>query len=176
MEIAAVFKDKSTKPSEKTGIICKLLLEKAVSLPDLMSYAEQAKASERASCIEAMEFLTKDKPQEANSECLDFAIQYLNAKEPRVQWESARLISNIAHLYPDHLDYAIPKLLLNTKSSGTVVRWSAAMALSKIVVSPYKGRMEVLEKIIQLAEEEEKISIRKIYADAIKKAKKKIDQ
>jgi hypothetical protein len=66
-------------------------------------------------------------------DCLTFVSDSLSDKAPRVQWESAKVIANIAHRYPKKLDNAICNLLANSESSGTVVRWCAALALGEIV-------------------------------------------
>ncbi len=45
----------------------------------------------------------------------------------------AKVIGNIAHLYPSKLTGALKNLLINTEHEGTVVRWSAAFALGQII-------------------------------------------
>lgn len=53
--------------------------------------------------------------------------------EPRVKWESAKVIGNIAKCFPDRLEQAIDNLLLNAANTGTVVRWATAYAVAEIL-------------------------------------------
>lgn len=100
---------------------------------------------------------------------LEFVTQNLTSKAPRIKWEFARTIGNIAHLFPKNLKPAINNLLLNTSHPGTVVRWSAAFALGQIVKLNSSENSYLLPNIREIEEKEEKNSIRKIYLDALKK-------
>jgi HEAT repeat protein len=170
--IGSLLGDKQIKPKEKTEALSKMLLDKKLKMADLIEFAAAAKDSPKATCIEAMEFATKSNPELATLSCLDFVSTTLKEKAPRVKWESAKVIGNIAHLFPDKLDKPITNLLLNTEHEGTVVRWSAAFALGEII----KLKTSLNEKLIPAAEatckREEKNSIRKIYFDALKKVMK----
>ena len=86
-----------------------------------------------------------------------------------MKWESAKVITNIAHLYPNDLEQAIENLLLNAKHKGTVVRWSAANALRAITALKSQHNVDLLLQMEILCENEEKDSIRKIYQDALKR-------
>jgi hypothetical protein len=77
-----------------------------------------------------MEFASKTNPGIINDKGFEFAIESLKSDAPRVKWESAKVIANTAHLFPKMLNKAVGNLLINTEHSGTVVRWSAAGALS----------------------------------------------
>ena len=116
----------------------------------------QAKDPAKATCIEAMEFATKVNPGIATVECLEFMIASLTAKAPRVKWESAKVIANIAHMFPDKLDNAVNNLLLNSEHAGTVVRWSAAVALAAIIKMKYKKNKELIPAIEAICKREEK--------------------
>ena len=52
-----------------------------------------------------------------------------------MRWEACRIIGNVAKKFPDKVKEAIPRLLENTKDKRTVVRWSAAFALTEIAKS-----------------------------------------
>jgi HEAT repeat protein len=104
--------------------------------------------------------------------CFQFVTQALIAKAPRVKWESARVIGNTAHLFPDKLDEAIKNLLVNSKHEGTVVRWSAAFALGEILKLKTKHNASLLSAIEAICNSDEKSSIKKIYLDAMKKTAK----
>jgi HEAT repeat protein len=102
-------------------------------------------------------------------DCFNFAIFSLTDKAPRVKWESARVIANTAHLFPDELTGAIVNLLANTEHKGTVVRWSAAQALSKIVSLNTTHNSQLVPALKTVSAMEEKPSIQKIYTTALKR-------
>ncbi len=172
MSIEEFINDNYLKPSEKTETISKWLLEKTISIKELIDYAQTEKESVKATCIEAIEYATEEDPSIANENVLNFVSQTLNEKAPRVKWESARVIGNIAHLFPAKLNNAVGNLLANSDDSGTVVRWSTAFALSEILKLKTKLNDELLPAVEAVSRREEKNSIKRIYNEAIKKASK----
>jgi HEAT repeat protein len=172
MDLEKFLNDKSIKPKEKTECISKQLLSSELTIDELIIQAKTYKDSPKATCIEALEFATKTNPQIATIECLNFVSTTLTEKAPRVKWESAKVIGNIAHLYPEKLDVAIANLLTNSEHSGTVVRWSTAFALGQIIKTKHSKTISLIPAIEAICEREEKNSIKKIYLDALKKAKK----
>ena len=171
MKIESILNDKNTKPKFKTEALAEFLLEDKISLTNLIEFAAQAKDSPKATCIEAIEFATKINPLIANIECLEFVSESLTAKAPRVKWESAKVIGNIACLFPSNLDKAIKNLLMNAEHAGTVVRWSAAFALGEIIKSKHTYDKNLINTVEAICEREEKNSIKKIYVAALKKIK-----
>ena len=110
-----------------------MVLNNSNIIDELITFAKESKDPIKATIIESFEFATKLKPEIANKTLLLFVSQTLTAKAPRVKRESAKVIGNIAHLFPKKLEEAIKNLLVNTEHEGTVVRWSAAFALSQII-------------------------------------------
>jgi len=172
MNIEELLKDKTIKPKEKTEMISQTLLDKTLSTDALIDFASKAKDPAKATCIEAVEFATKQQPSIANEKVLVFVTQSLTARAPRVKWESAKVIGNIAQLFPAKLDDAIANLLTNTEHEGTVVRWSAAFALGEILKLKTKYNADLLPAAEAICEREEKNSIKKIYTAAFKALKK----
>lgn len=172
MHIEDLVKDRAIKPKEKTGTISNWLLDGTLDTKDIVRFASKEKAPVKATCIEALEFASKQKPAIANENLLSFVTDALVEKAPRVKWESAKVIANIAHLFPAKLDKTIAHLLINSEHGGTVVRWSAAYALGEILKLKTKYNDELLPAIEAICEREEKNSIRKIYLAAIKALKK----
>ncbi len=172
MDIEGLLKDKAIKPKEKTETISNWLLDNTLSTKNLIEFATKEKDPAKATCIEALEFATKQKPDIADENVLAFVTQTLAGKAPRVKWESAKVVGNIAHLFPAKLDSAISNLLANTEHTGTVVRWSAAYALGEILKLNTKHNKDLLPAIETIADREEKNSIRKIYLAAMKAVKK----
>jgi hypothetical protein len=168
MDIKLLLADKQLKAKDKVELISKLLLDKKISIDELLNIAKLSKDPERANCIEAIEFATKIKPGISSTACFDFVTENLLGKAPRIKWESAKVIGNIAHLYPNKLDGAIKNLLTNSEYPGTVVRWSAAFALGEIVKLKTKRNKDLIPAIESIIKREEKNSIRNIYLEALK--------
>lgn len=166
--IEAIFGDKTTKPSEKNEALVKLLLENKISENDLLLFAQNQKEPVKASCMEAFEFATRLNKEFGSMSVFDFAIEGLQAKAPRLKWESAKVIGNLASRKYNQTEKAIIHLLENTEHSGTVVRWSAAFALSEIYKANEKFRPLLKEAFEGILHSEEKNSILKFYKNALK--------
>lgn len=172
MTIEALIKDKTKKTKEKVETISHWLLDGSVAPDELFAFAENTKDPDKATCIEAVELATKQNPKIADENILAFVSKTLCEKSPRVKWESAKVIGNIAHLFPAQLDRAIDNLLINSKHEGTVVRWASAFALAEILKLKTKHHKVLLPAIETLSEIETNNGVRKKYLDALKKLKK----
>lgn len=171
MNLPELFSDKTLKAKAQTEILSNWLLENPQELSALIEFASTAKDPVKATCIEAIEFATKQKPEIADQNCLEFVSETLTAKAPRVKWESAKVIGNVAHLFSENLETAVKNLLINTEHEGTVVRWAAAFALGEIIKSKAAVSKDLISAAEAIANREEKNSIRKFYLDALKKVK-----
>ncbi|KAB1228671.1 HEAT repeat domain-containing protein [Chryseobacterium viscerum] len=172
MTLEELIKDKSVKSKEKVDIISKWIIDTSLPTDELIAFSEKSKDPVKATCIEALEYATKQNPNLADETVFSFVTKTLTEKAPRIKWESAKVIGNTAHLFPENLDQAITSLLDNTKHEGTVVRWSAAFALGEILKLKTKHNTTLLSLLEDISQKEEKNSIKKIYLDAIKKTKK----
>jgi hypothetical protein len=170
MEIQALFHDKGIKPKDKTETISKWLLHKTLTVDELIEFAQRAKDPVKATCIEAIELATRTHPELATTSCVAFVSHALQEKAPRVKWESARVIGNIAHLHSNTLEEAIRQLLINAEHTGTVVRWSTAYALSRIVRLNTSQSTALIPVLQSIHAREENKSIKRMYADAIRDA------
>ena len=170
MNLPELLKTKEIKPKLKTETISSMLLERQLPLEELLRTAQEAKDPEKATSIEALEFATKTEPEIATPEVLRFVTQGLQTKAPRIKWESAKVIGNIAHRFPDQLEESVNNLLPNTDHSGTVVRWSAAFALGEILKLNTSLNNILKPALETICDREEKNSIKKIYLAALKKA------
>ena len=83
----------------------------------------------------------------ADIEWLNLAVENILSASNSIKRELSRIVGNISHKFPNDLEKAIEKLLLNSKDAGTVVRWGSAYALSKIIVIPQYANSELFEKI-----------------------------
>ncbi len=172
MRIEEILNDKAIKSKEKTETISKWIIEKSLPIGELLAFADKQKDPAKGTCIEAIEYATKLHPDIADESVLNFVTEMLTSKAPRIKWESAKVIGNIAHLFSTRLKAPIANLLINTKDEGTVVRWSAAYALGEIVKLKTEYNKDLLPAIEGISKKEEKKSIQKIYLDALKAIKK----
>ena len=161
---------KSGKKSKE--IVCLLsenLKRNDKLIAELIQCFEKGSTTEKGNCMEAIEYVTKEKPEFAES-CLDFVIEHLNDKAPRVRWEAARIIGNTAQRFPNKIREAIPKLLENTNDKGTVVRWSVAFALTEIAKSNPEMQKELIPEFEKIIERENNKGVKNIYMKYLKGA------
>ena len=171
MQIEQLFKNKTQKPKERTAHLSQLVSDQTVSVDELIAYAAKAKDPAKATCIESLEFATQTNPQILDETALNWIIECLADKAPRIKWESAKVVGNTIHLHPSLIGSAVKKLLDNTESDGTVVRWSAAFALAQVVKLKSNINSTLIPALQATMEQEEKNSIKKIYLAALKKIK-----
>ena len=122
---------------------------------------------EKGTCADVMKNVTKDELAIAIP-YVNEMIEYVNYKAPRVKWGIPESIGNIAQKFPDKVENAVPKLLINTKDESTVVRWCAAYALSEIVKSNSKIHGTLIPKIEEIAKNEKNNGVRNVYLKALK--------
>jgi len=133
----------------------------------LIAYFESASASEQGHLIESLEYASQDKP-EFVAPYFNFVLEHLADKAPRVKWEAARIIANLAEKYADKTEKAIPELLKNSSDKGTVVRWSAAFALGEIAKSNSNAQKTLLPKMKELVMKETNNGVKNVYLKALK--------
>ena len=167
-----LFEDKSIKAKAKAKQINEWLLNNELSLNELLAYTENQQSTNKATCIEAIESATRKLPTIADENLLVFVTKSLTDEEPRVKWESAKVIGNIAKQFPTQLEESIHNLLQNSENKGTVVRWATAYAMAEILKLKTENNEMLLPKIEVLFEKEEDNGIKKKYLDALKKVKK----
>jgi hypothetical protein len=167
--IHEILANRELKTKAKAEALAGMLVAGDLDLDELMAAARDAKGPDRATCIEAIEFATKAKPELATLDGLRFVTGTLSDKAPRAKWESARVIANIAHLYPEELELPICELLENTEHPGTVVRWSAALALGEILKLKTNHHTDLTPAIEAILRREQDNAIKKIYQAALKK-------
>jgi len=172
MNIEQIFQDKSIKAKEKVTTIADWLLNSELPLEELLVFADNQKASDKATCIEAVEYATKKQPAIADESLLAYVTDSLKHDEPRIKWESAKVIGNIAKLFPDQVQKSILNLLLNAENQGTVVRWATAYALAEILKLKTTANKNLMPKIEMLSSQEDNNGVKKKYLDALKKVKK----
>lgn len=169
MTIERLFDDPSIKNKAKVKQIGEWLLSDELPVDELLAFAESQNEVNKATCIEAIEYATKKRPEISDETLLTFITKCLVDKAPRIKWESAKVIGNIARLHPDELNQAVDHLLSNAIHKGTVVRWATAYALAEILKLQTSVNQKLMPRIEKLCDKEEDSGVRKKYSDAIKK-------
>ena len=167
--ITELLRDKALKPKEKTELLSKWVLEGKITPGLLVEFASAARASDKATCIEALEFALQKNDMLLGDAEFRFVTEALTSTAPRVKWESAKVIARVAAHHQSDLEPAITNLLVNAEHEGTVVRWSAATALGAILLLKTNHNDRLRPALETLLDREEKDSIRKIYAAALRK-------
>lgn len=172
MNLTALFSDKTIKAKAKVAKIGNWILNNELTVHELLAFCETQKPAGKATCIEALEYATRKSPELADESMLDFVTGTLMDDEARVKWESAKVIGNVAKLFPGNLSLAIDHLLINATHTGTVVRWASAFALAEILKLKTDDYEKLLPAITLLSERETDSGVQKKYLDALKKVKK----
>lgn len=172
MALAELFSDKTKKAKQKVETISQWMLDGSLPITELLAFAEKSKDTEKGICIEAIEYATKQNPQIADDNVFAYVTKTLAENAPKVKWESAKVVGNIAHLFSAKLNKAISNLLANSANDGTVVRWAAAFALGEILKLKTKHNKDLLPAIEAVCEKEQDNGVKKKYLDAIQKIKK----
>jgi len=155
------------KPKEKVSLLAKKAKKDKKILDELVEYFEAGSVADKGNCVEVMEYISQDKP-ELIIPYLGFIIENLDYDAPKVKWETARVIGNLASKYPDKVEKSTKKLFLNTKDNGTVVRWSVAFALTEIAKSNSKLKEELVKKFNQIVKKESNNGVKNVYLKALK--------
>lgn len=172
MKITEVLSNTELTSKEKIEVLSDLLIKQQITVKELLNFADTAKDSVKATCIEAVELATKTNSDLLDVDDFDMILYSLESKAPRVKWESAKVIANTIQLFQDRVAPTTDKLLANAKHEGVVVRHSVASALesiSKLKTLQGKNLQPIIEK---LHAEEIKNSIKNIYQRVIANIKK----
>ncbi|HEX7320323.1 MAG TPA: hypothetical protein VF399_08200 [bacterium] len=155
------------KPKEIVTLLAQALNNDKTLVNELIGCFKAGSTADKGNCIEALEYVTQQDPEFAEN-CLDFVIESLTDKAPRVKWEASRIIGNVAKRFPKEVSKAIPKLLENTMDKGTVVRWSAAFALTEIAKSNLGLQKELVNKFVEILAKETNNGVKNVYLKALK--------
>ncbi len=133
------------------------LLEVSPGLPD----------ADLAIVMESLESATRVGPAMVNDQLFALLVRNVNHAAPRVQWEAARTIGNVAGQHAEQLGPAVEALLANVTSDGQVVRWATARALAAIL------RVRITDKglrqrLSEIAADEQDEGVRRVYEKALR--------
>lgn len=169
MTLTELFADSSMRAKAMAKEVGASLTDGHLQAAELLAFAKLQDAVPKATCIEGLEFATRERPDLVDGHMLDFLVESLKDDAPRVKWESARVIGNVAARFSDDLGPAIEGLMRNAMHTGTVVRWSSAFALGEILIADAGRTPSLLRDIEELSEGEENSGVQKKYLAAIEK-------
>jgi hypothetical protein len=155
------------KPKELVAFLTERIEKDGKLFPQLIEILRTGSDVEKGTCADVMKHVSKSKPEIVEPYVNDI-IEYISYDAPRVKWEIQESIGNIAQEFPDKVEKAIPRLLVNTKDESTVVRWCAAFALSEVAKANTKARKELLPKINEILQKEKNSGVKNVYLKALK--------
>ncbi len=170
MDIIKILDNKSLGPLEKRAEIDEAIRTNLITIKDIHAFSTTLDDKKMAVVLEAMEAVSNRNPEIADLEWLRFAEGFIPAKSNSLKREASRIIGNIAHLFPDDLGVAIPRLIENMSDDGTVVRWSSAYALARVVAIPQYANSELYETLTTLSEQEHNNGVKNQLLGGLKKA------
>lgn len=168
MDLTAFFKDKTTSSKAKTEILKDWLLQQKIKPNDLINSEQKLNDASNATIMEAFEIYSQDKTIKIDPAIFSFAVIGLEAKAPRLKWESAKVIGNCCNQFINEIYKALPGLIRNSEHSGTVVRWSAAYAIQQIIYLKSSWNNELIPFAESKVLSEENNGVRKKYQEALK--------
>jgi HEAT repeat protein len=172
MDFARLLADKALRGVQRKDVLAQFVLSDPAAVDEVLAFARTAKDADVATCLEAIEYATRERCEVGTAKCFDFAVAALASDAPRVKWEAAKVVGNTARLHPRRLGKAIAALLANTTHEGTVVRWSAGFALGEILVLGTSHNATLVPQAEAIVARETDNAIRKHYERALKKLAK----
>ena len=155
------------RAKEESSRLAKELVEDVKLVEEFGEDFELLTEVEKGILMEALEYATDVDPDVAEP-VLDVVFNSLRCEAPKIKWEAARVIGNIAHRYPNEVRSSVPGLLENSRHAGTVVRWSAAYALGEILKHDVKSRRRLLPEIDKILRREKNSGVKNVYRKALK--------
>lgn len=171
MNIIELLKDKSLKGIERRQAVVNMIVAGELSVDYMAAIASTIGEKQVATVLEAIEEVSNKQLRPLEAAWLQWAEQYLSSENNSCRREASRIVGNMAAQYPDLLDYAIEHLMRNTSDEGTVIRWAAAYALSRIVILDRYAKSDLYNRLITVCDREEDNGVKNQYLKAIKKAR-----
>jgi len=159
------------KHKEKFALITEKIKSNKKLVSQLFVLLKTGNDVERGTAAEVMKFVSKESP-ETMAPYIDVLIGFVDYKAPRVKWGCPESLGNLAKKYPEKVEKAIPKLLINAKNKSTVVRWCAAFALTEIAKYNSKKQKGLVIKFQNLIKTEHNNGVKNVYLRALKEIEK----
>jgi|SRR3989339_1128131 len=155
------------KPKEKQRKLIETICSKKISSREFIEFFESASDVDKGTCADVMKHISAHTP-EFLSPYISTLIKYITYPLPRVRWGVPEAIGNLAKKYPEKVEVAIPRLLLNAKEESTVVKWCAAYGLTEIAKYNLKTRKQLLPVFLKIIKNEKNNGVKNVYIKALK--------
>jgi len=158
------------KPKEKQTKLVEAVVSGKIPAKEFIAFFESANDVDKGTCADVVKHVSGQKP-EILAPFIDTLVEYINYKAPRVKWGVPEAIGNMAKVYPDKVEKAIPYLLKNTTDeevNTTVIKWCAAYALAEIAKNNSKTRKQLLPIFDKIIASEKNNGVKNVYAKALK--------
>ena len=172
MSIIELLKDKSFKGTERRQAVVNMIVAGELTVNEVAAIATTIGEKQIATVLEAVEEVSNKHLCPLEAAWLQWAEPYISSENNSCRREASRIVGNMAAQYPDLLDDAIERLMKNTSEEGTVIRWAAAYALSRIVVLDRYAKSDLYDRLVAVCEREEENGVKNQYLKALRKAAK----
>lgn len=172
MTIVELLKDKSLKGVERRQVVVNMIVAGELTVNEVAALADAIGEKQVATVLEAVEEVSNKRLCPLEAAWLQWAEPYISSENNSCRREASRIVGNMAAQYPDLLDNAIERLIKNTSDEGTVIRWAAAYALSRIVVLDRYAKSDLYDRLVAICDREEDNGVKNQYLKALKKAAK----
>lgn len=172
MNLPTILSDPSLKGVKRRQAVVDLIVAGGCTFSDIQSLLPTLDERHAATILEAIEEITNKRLATLPADYMALAIGHIASPSNSCKREASRIVGNLAGQYPSLLDAAIPYLMDNTRHPGTVVRWSAAYALSRILVLPEYATGALYDDLAAIESHEEENGVKSQYTKALKKAAK----
>jgi hypothetical protein len=155
------------KPKETIVVLQEALINGDITIEHLFEFYDQAKDPQKASCLSALAEIVQTNPEFVGKHVAFIATQVAHPAN-RVSWEASEIMARVAATFPTAAISAIPALQHNALHAGTVVKWSAAYALTEIAKANSEQQKKLKPFIEKQSELEANNGVRKIYEQYLK--------
>ncbi len=155
------------KSKAKVKILSEALKSGAIAPKAVELAISEVEGPTRATLVEALEGATRKRQDLVDAHLFARIVECLWDAAPRVRWEAAKTLANVATEHRRLLDHAVPPLLANTGHEGTVVRWATARAIVAFLRAGCESSA-LRAKAQELAQGEADVGVRKIYQSLAK--------
>ena len=167
-----LLKDKSLKGTERRKAVVNMIVAGELTVNEVAAIATTIGEKQIATVLEAVEEVSNKHLCPLEAAWLKWAEPYISSENNSCRREASRIVGNMAAQYPDLLDNAIERLMKNTSDEGTVIRWAAAYALSRIVILDRYAKSDLYDRLVAVCDREEDNGVKNQYLKALKKAAK----
>ena len=172
MSIVELLKGKSLKGTERRQAVVNMIVAGELTVNEVAAIATTIGEKQIATILEAVEEVSNKHLCPLEAAWLQWAEPYISSENNSCRREASRIVGNMAAQYPDLLDEAIERLMKNTSDEGTVIRWAAAYALSRIVILDRYAKSDLYDRLVAVCDREEENGVKNQYLKALKKAAK----